>query len=99
MRTWLSFRTPIRGIRVGVGASIPPARTYVVSATGLKIWRIGSALMLVSLTIWLVASRDQEGRLNENYWLVIGLVLACRYLFKMAIVCLCPPPRDRAFGE
>jgi hypothetical protein len=99
MRTWISFRTGIRGVRVGVALPNPAARVYAVSATGAKVSLIGSTLMLVGLGIWLFASRDAEGRLNENYWLVIGLVLCCRYLFKMAIVRLCPPPQDRAFGE
>jgi hypothetical protein len=39
-----------------------------MSATGLKIWRIGSAVMWAGLAIWLFASRDEEGRLNEWYW-------------------------------
>jgi hypothetical protein len=99
MRTWISFRTPIRGVRVGAGVSLPAARIYAVSATGLKVWRIGSTVMLVGLAIWLFASRDAEGRLSEVWWLVIGLVLAVRCLFKLAIVCLCPPPQDRVFGE
>jgi hypothetical protein len=86
MRTWISFRTPIRGIRVGAGVSLPAARVYRVSATGAKVWRIGSTLMLVGLAIWLIASRDEEGRLNENFWLVIGLVFAVRYLFKLAVI-------------
>jgi hypothetical protein len=88
MRTWISFRTPIRGIRVGVGASLPAARTYYVSATGLKVWRIGSAVMLAGLALWLIISRDEQGRLNEAWWLVIGLVLGLRYLFGQAVVAL-----------
>jgi hypothetical protein len=91
MRTWISFRTPIRGIRLGAGVSLPAARAYPVSATGLKIWRIGSTLMLAGLAIWLVASRDQDGRLSEGWLLVIGLVLAVRYLLKLAIVALFAP--------
>jgi hypothetical protein len=91
MRTWISFRTGIRGVRVGVALPNPAARTYRVSATGRKVWRIGQAVMLVGLAIWLIASRDQDGRLSEVWWLVIGLVLALRYLFKLAIVAVFPP--------
>jgi hypothetical protein len=91
MRSWVSFRTPVKGVRLGVGASFQRARVYAVSAAGLKVWRIGSTLMLAGLAIWLIASRDQEGRLNENYWLVIGLVLAVRYIFKLAVVAAFPP--------
>jgi hypothetical protein len=91
MRTWVSFRTPAKGVRLGVGASFPRARVYAVSAIGLKIFRIGSTVMLAGLAIWLIASRDQDGRLNENYWLVIGFVLAIRYLFKLAVVAMFPP--------
>ena len=91
MRTWISFRTGIRGIRVGASLPNPAARVYPVSATGRKVWRIGSALMLACLGIWLVASRDQDGRLSEWWWLVIGLVLAVRYMFKMSVVALFPP--------
>jgi hypothetical protein len=91
MRTWLSFRTGIRGVRVGVALPNPAARTYYLSPTGRKVWLIGSAVMLVGLAIWLIASRDQDGRLNEMWWLVIGLVLAVRYLLKLAVVALFPP--------
>jgi len=45
MRTWISFRTPIRGIRLGVGASLPAAQIYRVSAAGAKVWRLGSTLI------------------------------------------------------
>jgi hypothetical protein len=96
MRTWISLRIPIKGIRVGAGVSLPRARIYQVSATGQKVWRLGSAAMLVGLALWLIASRDQEGRLNEWYWLVIGLVLAVRYLFKLSVVALYPPQHDAA---
>jgi hypothetical protein len=91
MRTWLSFRTGIRGVRVGVALPNPAARIYQVSPTGAKIWRVGSTAMLVGLGIWLIASRDEEGRLSEMWWLVIGLVLAVRYLLKLAVVALFPP--------
>jgi hypothetical protein len=96
MRTWLSFRTGIRGVRVGVALPNPAARVYPVSATGRKVWRVGQAVMLVGLAIWLVASLDDEGRLNENYWLAIGMVLAVRYCFKLAVVALFPPPQTTA---
>jgi hypothetical protein len=86
MRTWLSFRTGIRGVRVGVALPNPAARVYPVSATGRKVWRVGSTLMLAGLAIWLFASRDQEGRLSENFLLVIIMVLAVRYLFRQAVV-------------
>jgi hypothetical protein len=62
-----------------------------VSALGRRVWNIGSTLMLAALAIWLFASRDQDGRLNEYFWLVIGLVLAVRYLFKLSVVALFPP--------
>jgi hypothetical protein len=90
MRTWISFRTGVRGIRVGVSPN-PAARIYYLSSTGLKVWRIGSAVMLVGLAVWLVASRDEEGRLSEWWWLVIGLVLGLRYIFKLVVVALFPP--------
>jgi hypothetical protein len=91
MRAW--FSVPIvKGVRTGISVNAnPAARIYPVSPTGLKVWRIGSTVMLVGLAIWLVASRDQDGRLNENFLLVIGLVLAVRYLFKLAVVALYPP--------
>jgi hypothetical protein len=47
--------------------------------------------MLAGLAIWLIASRDQDGRLNENFLLVIIMVFAVRYLFKLAVVALCQP--------
>jgi hypothetical protein len=34
MRTWISFRTGIRGVRVGVALPNPTARIYPVSAIG-----------------------------------------------------------------
>jgi hypothetical protein len=86
MRTWISFRTGIRGIRVGASLPNPRARVYRVSPTGAKIWYAGSPLMLVGLAIWLVASRDETGRLSENFLLMIIMVLAVRYLFKQAVV-------------
>jgi hypothetical protein len=58
MRSWISFRTPFRGVRAGVTFPNPGARTYPVSATGLRIWRIGSFVMWAGLAIWLFASRD-----------------------------------------
>jgi hypothetical protein len=96
MRAW--FSVPIvRGIRTGVSVNAnPAARIYRVSATGRKVWNIGSAVLLFGLAIWLVASRDQDGRLNESFLLVIGLVLAVRYLFKLAVVALFPPQHGAA---
>jgi len=91
MRSWISFRTPIRGVRVGAGASLPTARTYHVSATGQKVWLIGSAVMWAGLAIWLFASRDQDGRLNEWWWLVIILVWSLWYLFGRVVVAIFPP--------
>jgi hypothetical protein len=99
MRSWISFRTPIRGIRVGAGVSLPAARVYRVSATGQAVWRIGSTVMLAGLAIWLIASRDDDGRLNENFWLVIGFVLAARYLLKLAVVALFPPQHQTLAGD
>ena len=87
MRTWLSFPTGIRGIRLGASANLNTrARTYHVSPIGAKIWYAGSVVMLAGLAIWLFTSRDQEGRLSENFLLVIIMVLAVRYLFKQAVV-------------
>jgi hypothetical protein len=94
MRTWISFRTPFRGIRVGVSLPNPAARVCRVSATGAKVWYAGSALMLATLAIWLVVSRD-EGRLNENFLLVIGLAWCLWYLFGLVVVALFPPAVDR----
>jgi hypothetical protein len=91
MRTWISFRTGIRGVRVGASLPNPAIRDYRVSPTGAKIWHTGSTLMLCGLAIWLIASRDEEGRLNEWFWLVIALVLTVRYLFKLSIAALFPP--------
>jgi hypothetical protein len=96
MRTWISFRTGIRGVRVGVALPNHAARIYQVSAMGRKIWIIGSTLMLAGLGIWLFASRDDEGRLSEWWLFVIGFVLALRYLFKLAVVALFPPIRNTA---
>jgi hypothetical protein len=91
MRAWLSFPI-VKGIRTGVSVNPnPAARVYRVSATGAKVWYAGSTVMLVALAIWLVASRDQEGRLSEWWWLVISLVLAVRYLFKLAVVAYFQP--------
>ena len=87
MRTWLSFPTSIRGIRLGASVNLNTrARVYHLSETGLTVWRVGSAVMLVGLAIWLIASRDEEGRLNENFLLVTFLVLAARWLFKQVVV-------------
>jgi heme A synthase len=91
MRTWLSFRTPLRGVRVGVALPNPAVQVYRVSAIGAKVSHIGSAVMLVGLAIWLVASRDDEGRLNEWWWIVVWMVLSVRYMFKMSVVALFPP--------
>jgi hypothetical protein len=86
MRAWLSFPI-VKGIRTGISVNPnPAARVYRVSATGRKVWRIGSTLMLAGLAIWLVASRDETGRLSENFLLVIIMVLAVRYLFKQAVI-------------
>ena len=63
----------------------PRRRTYYMSATGLKIWRIGSVVMWAGLAIWLFTSRDQEGRLSEWWWLVIILVWCLWYLFGRAV--------------
>ena len=90
MRTWISFRTGIRGVRAGVSLPNPAARIYYLSATGLKVWRVGSSLMLAGLALWLIFSRDEAGRLNENFLLVIIMVFAVRYLFRLAVVALFP---------
>ena len=91
MRTWISFRTGIPGIRVGASLPNPSARVYRVSATGAKICRVASAVILVSLAIGLIASRDDDGRLNEKFLLVIGLVLGLCYIFKLVVVAFFPP--------
>jgi hypothetical protein len=92
MRTWISFPTGIRGIRLGAAVPLNTRpRIYAVSPIGLKVWRIGSALMLVGLVIWLIASRDEAGRLNENFLLVIFMVLAVRWLFKQVVIWSMPP--------
>jgi hypothetical protein len=41
MRTWISFRTGIRGVRIGVALPNPTARIYPVSATGRTVWNTG----------------------------------------------------------
>ena len=86
MRGW--FSVPIvRGIRTGVSVNLnPTARTYYISATGAKIWYTGSTVMLAGLVIWLIASRDEEGRLNEWWLLVVSLVLGAWWLFKQVVV-------------
>ena len=92
MRAW--FSVPIvKGIRTGISVNMnPAARAYPrASATGAKVWRIGSTIMLVGLAIWLFASRDDQGRLNEYWWIVIFMVLAWRYIFKLVVVAIFPP--------
>jgi hypothetical protein len=91
MRAWLSFRTPIRGIRVGAGASLPAARVYRVSATGRTIWVVGSTVMLVGLALWLIFSRDETGRLHENFLLAMILAWALWYVFTLIVAALFPP--------
>jgi hypothetical protein len=91
MRAW--FSVPIvKGIRTGISVNMnPAARAYPrASATGAKVWRIGSTIMLVGLAIWLFASME-NGRLSEVWWLVTGLVLAARYIFKLVVVAIFPP--------
>jgi hypothetical protein len=86
MRAWLSFPI-VRGVRTGISVNPnPTARVYRVSATGRKVWRVGNTVLLVGLAIWLFTSRDQQGRLSENFLLVIIMVVAVRYLFKQAVV-------------
>ena len=91
MRTW--FSVPIvRGIRTGVSVNLnPAARIYRVSAIGAKVWYAGSTLLLTGLVIWLFASRDAEGRLNELFLPVIIFVWGLRYLFGLAVVALFQP--------
>ena len=91
MRTWISFRTGIRGVRVGLALPNSTPRIYPMSATGARIWHTGSTLMLCGLALWLIASRDEDGRLSEWFWLVIALVLALRYIFKVTVAALWPP--------
>jgi hypothetical protein len=61
-----------------------------MSATGAKIWYTGSTLMLIGLAIWLFVTAE-AGRISEWFWLMIALVLAIRYLFKLAVAALFPP--------
>lgn len=91
MRAW--FSVPIvRGIRTGISVNAnPAAQTYRVSPIGAKVWYTGSTLLLAGLAIWLFATADEAGRINEWFWLMIALVLTVRYLFKLAIVALFPP--------
>jgi hypothetical protein len=91
MRSWISFRTGIRGVRVGLALPNSTARIYPMSPTGLKIFRIGSAVMLIGLAAWLFFSRSDDDRLNEYFWLMIALVLALRYIFKVTVAALWPP--------
>jgi hypothetical protein len=87
MRTWISFPTGIRGIRLGAAVPLNTRpRIYAVSPIGLKVWRVGSAVILLGLVIWLIASRDQEGRLNENFLLVIIMVLTLRWSFGQVVI-------------
>src|ERR1700730_10192197 len=91
MRAW--FSVPIvKGIRTGISVNMnPAARAYPrASATGAKVWRIGSTIMLVGLAIWLFASME-NGRLSEVWWLVTGLVLAALYIFMLVVVAIFPP--------
>jgi hypothetical protein len=90
LRGW--FSVPIvRGIRTGISVNLnPAARVYRVSPTGQKIWLIGSAVMLVGLALWLIFSRDADGRLNENFLLVIFMVWGLRHLFGRAVAAYFP---------
>ena len=91
MRSWISFRTPFRGIRAGVSLPNPGACRYYMSATGQKIWLIGSAVMWAGLAIFLFVSRDHDGRLNEWWWLTIIAVWCVWYIFGRAVAALFPP--------
>ena len=92
MRTWISYPTGIRGIRLGAAVPLNTRpRIYAVSPIGLKVWRVGSSLMLAGLALWLIFSRDEAGRLNENFLLVSFFVLGLRYIFKLAVAALFPP--------
>jgi hypothetical protein len=89
MRTWLSFPTGIRGIRLGAAVNLnTTASSYYVSAAGAKIWRVGSTLMWAGLAIWLIASRDEQGRISEWWWIVVSMVLGLRYLFAQVVLAL-----------
>jgi hypothetical protein len=61
-----------------------------VSPTGQKIWLIGSALIWAGLAIWLFVSRDQEGRLNEWWWLAIIMVWSVWYIFGRVVAAIFP---------
>ncbi len=62
MRSWLSFPTGIRRIRLGASVNLnTTARIHYVSATGMKIWRVGSALMLIGLEVMRCPHRRREG--------------------------------------
>jgi hypothetical protein len=62
MRTWLSFRTGIRGVRVGVALPNPAARTYYVSATGRKVCRWANILRSGGIAHLSGPTRDVAGR-------------------------------------
>jgi hypothetical protein len=93
MRTWISFRTGIRGVRVGVALpnsfrSFDPLQ--FVSASGRKFWRIFAAAMWCSFAIWLIASRDHDGRISEWWFIVLAMVMATHYLVKRSLWLLFP---------
>ena len=62
----------------------------------MTVWRVGSAVMLAALAIWLIASRDQEGRLNENFLLVTFIVLGLPLPFQAGGGGLIPADRSTA---
>ena len=52
MQTWLSFRTGIPGVRLGV--ALPTASRIVpISATGVEVLRIGDIVILCLVGFWL----------------------------------------------
>jgi hypothetical protein len=94
MRTWISF--PIaKGIRTGV--SVNPNSLFgssdplqFVSASGRKFWRIFAAVNWLSFAVWLIASRDYDGRISERWFIVLAMVMATHYLFKRSVWLLFP---------
>jgi hypothetical protein len=95
MRTWITFRTGIRGVRVG--ASVNPNRLFgssdplqFISASGRKFWRIFAAVIWISFFVWLIAARDDDGRISEWWFIVLGMVMATHYLFKRSLWLLFP---------
>jgi hypothetical protein len=95
MRAW--FSVPIvRGVRTGI--SVNPNRLFgrssdplqFVSPAGRKVWRVFAAMIWVSFFVWLIASRDHDGRIGEWWFIVLAMVMATHYIFKRSLWLLFP---------